>query len=919
MSSAPKPTPPTNVPAPLHSDEPSTADQTTQTTLELADGWACWRPFALRGAGFPLDRVLRFADPKLLAALENHLTKETELRQACLTLIAAWSNGGTSDERNSTRQHIKHTHRLLAQLSTFSHNHTQTPIPPHSTHDGIQTPIPPHSTHDDTQTPIPPHSTHDDTQTPVSPHAIHNNSQTPIPSLLEASQAVCVAEEAWEKARVAWEAAFVEGAHREHRELQSLLAQGDLMRAVLWQNREAAIHGLGLIPPMASEEQNKRARQARQIVHRYLQRYCTKNDTIGFFGPVGWGFWSAGETHILAGSKQMARQGVYFEPWAMAVFARQWSESPAFLLDIPPRVHPLCALVEGRLLGVPGARGRDKSRALTPQEYALMMRCDARRTARSILADIAQDTSLFEDWSQAYQVLCDLVRKGWLIWSLDMAFEAHPERRLLGVVDALQDPTIQAACKKQLTPLLEAFDVVSKTTEDAASLAEALGALEVCFVAQSGESATRNQGATYAGRTLTYLDGQRDGRWEISDTLLGQIAQPLSLMLQSARWYTWRIATAYQAHLRGLCDQILATEGGSDLPLVRLWQEASDWLDPFFPKAVEEIVEDLQQRWATILDISESTDKRRLERDPAALKEAVMAAFWAPHPGWPCARHHAPDLMFAAPDLAALERGEGLFVLGELHAGIHPLCTLSMTTQHPDLASLQALYAQDIPDIGIAPIPDVDFARSCHDSRLAPRDLHLDMGAPWASWRGPDQVLPIGAFSVRPSGGGIEATTRDGQHRFDILQIIERSLKLRAAVHFSYLPSWAHRPRIQLGRLVIARESWRISAAQMAFARETQPSSRFAGASRWARSAEIPRFVFARSPKETKPIYVDFHSPPSVEIFCHLIRQAEDAALHLSEMLPSPEEAWLSDATGRRYVSEVRMIAVDPQVWRPLP
>ena len=905
MSSAPKPSPQAS--SPPNPSPPIETSATNQTTIKLADGWACWRPFALRGAGFPLDQVLQFADPKLLAALEHYLTKEAELRQTCLALIATGSQNKTPDERNATRKHIKHAHRLIDKLSTFSHNDAQTPIHPPSSQIHAQTPIHPPSSQTHTQTPIHP------------PSMPHNDTIPPAPSLIEASQAVREAEEAWEKARAAWEAAFVEGLHREHGELQSLLAQGDLMRAVLWQNREAAIHGLGLIPSMASEEQNKRARQARQIAHRYLQRYCTKNDTIGFFGPVGWGSWSTGKTCVLAGSKRMVRQGVYFEPWAMAVFARQWSESPAFLLDIPPRVHPLCALTEGRLLGVPGARGRDKSRALTPQEYALMMRCDARHTARSILADVAKNTSLFGDWNEAYRVFCDLVRKGWVIWSLDMAFEAHPERRLLGVVEGQQDPIIQAACKKQLTPLLEAFDAVSKTTEDAGDLAEALGALEACFVAQSGESATRNQGATYAGRTLTYLDGQRDGSWELSDTLLTQIAQPLSLMLQSARWYTWRIATAYQAHLRGLCDQILATEGGSDLPLVRLWQEASDWLDPFFPKAVEEIVDDLQQRWCAILDISESTDERRIERDPAALKEAVMAAFSAPHPGWPCARHHAPDLMFATPDIAALQRGEGLFVLGELHAGINPLCTLSMTTQHPDLASLQALYAQDIPDIGIAPIPDVDFARSCHDSRLAPRDLHLDMGAPWASWRGPDQVLPIGAFSVRPSSRGVEATTRDGQHRFDILQIIERSLKLRAAVHFSYLPSWAHRPRIQLGRLVIARESWRISAAQMAFARETQPSSRFAGAYRWARSAEIPRFVFARSPKETKPIYVDFHSPPSVEIFCHLVRQAEDAALHLSEMLPRPEEAWLSDATGRRYVSEVRMIAVDPQVWRPVP
>ncbi len=879
---------------------------TSTAHLDLSDGWGCWRPFALRGAGFSVEQVLCFADPVVLAALEAYLAKEADMRAACTQLIASWSNNKDPNERATVRKHLKRAHRILETLSLG---------------------------------------------------AIHTEvTQAPLDSLFAAWQAMATAEAAFVEARTIWEEAFAAGLRREHALLQTTVAAGDLMRAVLWQNRDAAIHGVALIASLDANEQNKRARQARLVAHRYLQRYCTKNDTIGFFGPVGWGVWSAEGTCFEPATKRMKTQGVYFEPWAMAVFARQWSESPAFLLDIPPRVHPLCALVEGRLLGVPGARGRDKSRTLTAKEYAMMVRCDGLHCARAILADLTglqphtelpvtdamglqshaespvtdaagiqsqtephltDATSLFEGWEDAYQVLCDLVRKGWLIWSLDMTFSSRPEQRLLDVIGCLEDPAIRSACWEQIKPVMEAFEALSAATEDTEALSVGLARLEASFAAQSGEPATRNQGATYAGRTLTYLDGQREGTLCLSDALLGRIAEPLSLILQSARWYTWQIATAYQAHLRGICEQILSTEGGDDVPLVRLWQEASDWLDPFCPKIVEKVVEDLQRRWCAILGLSEEEGASLHLRSVEEVKDAVMAEFAAPHAGWPCARHHAPDLMFAASDLAALERGEGLFVLGELHAGINPLCTLSMTTQHPDLSSLQALYTRDLPHVGIAPIPDVDFARSCHDSRLAPNDLHLDMGAPWASWRGPAQVVPIGSFGVRPCGEGLEVSTRDGKYRFDIVQIIERSLKLRAAVHFSYLPSWAHRPRVQLGALVIGRESWRFGAEELTFARESQQSDRFVGAYRWAKHAELPRFVFARSPKETKPIYVDLHSPPSVEIFCHLIRQAEEAAIQISEMLPRPEEAWLADAAGRHYVSEIRMIAVDPQAWRP--
>jgi hypothetical protein len=34
-------------------------------------------------------------------------------------------------------------------------------------------------------------------------------------------------------------------------------------------------------------------------------------------------------------------------------------------------------------------------------------------------------------------------------------------------------------------------------------------------------------------------------------------------------------------------------------------------------------------------------------------------------------------------------------------------------------------------------------------------------------------------------------------------------------------------------------------------------------------------------------------------------------------MLPGPDECWLQDAQHRPYVSELRIAAVDPEIWRP--
>jgi hypothetical protein len=75
----------------------------------------------------------------------------------------------------------------------------------------------------------------------------------------------------------------------------------------------------------------------------------------------------------------------------------------------------------------------------------------------------------------------------------------------------------------------------------------------------------------------------------------------------------------------------------------------------------------------------------------------------------------------------------------------------------------------------------------------------------------------------------------------------------------------------------------------------------------------LPRFVFLRIPEEGKPLYVDFASPISIEIFAKFVRRA--SAMSVSEMLPAHDETWLPDARGNRYTSELRLTAVDALTW----
>jgi len=134
-------------------------------------------------------------------------------------------------------------------------------------------------------------------------------------------------------------------------------------------------------------------------------------------------------------------------------------------------------------------------------------------------------------------------------------------------------------------------------------------------------------------------------------------------------------------------------------------------------------------------------------------------------------------------------------------------------------------------------------------------------------------------------------------------------------------PEDDHRPRVIFGDLVVAREAWRLRAdavdiAERRRADAADPARHFLNIRRWASEHHLPRYVFARSQLEPKPLFLDLESQASVALLSHLLKQAikvdPAGGVLLSEMLPRPDQCWLEDAAGNRYASELRLLAVDP-------
>jgi hypothetical protein len=156
--------------------------------------------------------------------------------------------------------------------------------------------------------------------------------------------------------------------------------------AVTWQNRAAVADGLDSLLRKPAGATDSKTRKKELLVVRYLQRYCAKNDTIGFFGPVGWARWGQEGRFVPQGELLTARR-TFAEPWMARVLADTLAADPAVRDDalvwlpgdlrvqkrtlITPTARHALTAGEAELLLVLQERGPQKARRFRRQREVL--------------------------------------------------------------------------------------------------------------------------------------------------------------------------------------------------------------------------------------------------------------------------------------------------------------------------------------------------------------------------------------------------------------------------------------------------------------------------------------------------------------------------------------------------------------------
>jgi hypothetical protein len=696
--------------------------------------------------------------------------------------------------------------------------------------------------------------------------------------------------------------------------LADIVQMDRFQEALLWQNR-SLLH-TAIAPFLRHCPENRRTARYRAyeaLFVRYLQRYCVKNETIGFFGPTGWATFSEQHTPIIVqpGATLLHARRVHLEAWAIDALAKQLARNPAMRRWIAPRLHPSVALAETAVY-IPG----NEPLPLSAARIALLRLCDGTHRAIDIAHILLQQPEpAFAHEQVVYQLLEQLQQQNILTWDFSVPIEPGAQQALQQQLEQIEDISLRTWALTALHELEERRQSVEQAAGNTVQLNEALEALETTFTRLTQHPPTRCPGEFYTGRTLVYEDCRRDIAVTFGRDLISRLSAPLDLLLTAARWFTYQTAQAYRHTFTDLYHTIVQETGSSIVDLACFWQRAYPLLFVKGSRPVDAIRRTFQELWAGLLPFT--GDEHQVHYISKQLSEKVHQLFAAPERGWLTARYHSLDLMIAATDAEAINQGDYQLILSEAHMGRNTLDRAVFIPQHPAPQDVVAMVEADIPQPRIVPIPPHSwglFGTRSTASLISPKDRRVLL-FPHAHPEQLKQAFALSDFIIEASDQGLQIKTRDRQQAFDPIEFFADAFSAILSGQFSLLPSATHTPRMAIDRLIIARETWTFAAQQLAFVREKQEGQRFIGARRWIKEQGLPRFIFVKVPDEVKPFYIDLSSPLYVELLAKAVRRTLQAdpmkKVTISEMIPAPHQSWLTDAKGQRYTCELRCVAVE--------
>lgn len=678
--------------------------------------------------------------------------------------------------------------------------------------------------------------------------AVRRGSGATLPSL--ANPDARAASREWTVATRRFELAYADADAAAGDQLREVLCRPEVGEAVFLSNPDA--YRNMLVPYLSHKGAlNSRWRRVRRQMYTYVQRFCAKNETVSFFGPMAYG--TAGGTTRLHRDRPRIRR-VFLSEWAVRTLIRAIARDTRLLPHL--RFHPVAvsggaAPVTFSALQVGGTRFVDLVRATgrPSKEIAADL--------RKLLADGAADVELGGG-----------------------EYDTAPLRTLRDQLDAI--PPMPA--KDEWIDRIDELEGLRASMEDQSldKRIATVATLEQRFTEITGKPARRGQGATYADRAIFFEECSSEFDLEISEHQLAEWERRLSPLLEVAVAHGAETQQEAVAVVRGA----LADSGHDpdDAMTLAAWSTRA--------AAALEKREVSTSRFRTGHAPTYSGDAADAEIATLLKKAAALRGD----------RYAVVDLCPRAIDEHALS--EAPLIVARTHHHLLVNSWLATMFDNPDqfAADANAWITSRADDL-----VGLDFGRRNKGYYRFPGPEVAFRPLSWADTRRKD-LLTADDVTVTPVGDRVELQDRQGRHLRCYVPLSDfvkypptASLSHPQVVHPVFSSDKQHQPEVEIAGVVVQRARWAVSTDELT---ATTPSDRFLNLRRLARLTGC-RFVFCRSETERKPYMLDLAAPLAADLLAHIAKTP--GVLHIEPMSPEPEMLWLRDQQGRRYTSEARI------------
>ncbi|MDQ3265991.1 MAG: lantibiotic dehydratase family protein [Myxococcota bacterium] len=625
--------------------------------------------------------------------------------------------------------------------------------------------------------------------------------------------------------------------------------------------------------PSPQPDSHERALERR--LYAFAQRLAAKNETTSFFGPLAYGAVTpevSGTTFGPEAPSGVLKREAFAAFWAVAALGKAISRDPVIRRALPVRRIAVTS--------IDGTVGRAPNGALinVPEGAArLFARVDGVRTT----AQLAEGLGLPPDAAEA--LVHTLERGGFLRRDLE------PPSTTSRPLEVLRRELPKVPEAKPWEEALEGFEALLRRFEqaDLPRRREVLREAEALFEKASGQPARRAAGRTYADRTILYEDC-------LGDLLPVRMGEDEAARLEVALGPALELGARY-GKLRTAAVVTLATQVLGELGGRASFLAFSEALDG---RIAEGAIEPLLGPARAFLDALGSRVKAASDGRVARLSPDDLQALGTA----------GGEGRFASPDVMVMGEGPGpRYVIGEVHPYVYAWGSQNQFA--PDPQDLQAIFRADLSPWGGPERLATVLRRRRHKGLVSDAFPGTFIEVTGRSALDSSRSLAIGDLWVEAGTGGLRLMGPRGELRLYAGEDDHPHLRAFAPPQVEIPPVrlGEHTPRIEIGGLVLQRERWQLAQGTLeAVVAARTPAETLLEVTRARVERGWPRYLFALSPTEPKPLCIDLENPFAQSMLQRLLSLGP---VTLSEMLPDPAHLWLR-RSGGAHTSELRMAMV---------